>query len=118
MVNQFLARLRTRLEPPLTRDLFGSASRARNPIRGATPACDYQIGDQAFFPFAGIAGEGLCIANSGTMPNFLVLALSQDPGFVLPAAYCSPTRHMEPQLGHRYRKKYLEQLPTKLLGSV
>jgi hypothetical protein len=36
-------------------------AKQRNPIRGATPARDYEIGDQVFFSFAGTSGEGLFI---------------------------------------------------------
>jgi hypothetical protein len=49
----------------------------------------------------------------------LVLASSlKDPGVEMPAAYCSPTGHIEPQLGHAYRREYMKRFPKKMLGKV
>jgi hypothetical protein len=45
----------------------------RNPIRGATPARDYEIGDEVFFSFAGTAGEGLFIGQDRTLTELLQL---------------------------------------------
>jgi hypothetical protein len=36
----------------------------------------------------------------------------------MPAAYCSPTGHIEPKLGHDYRREYMKQFPKKLLGGI
>ena len=89
----------------------------RNPIRGATPARDYEIGDEVFFSFAGTAGEGLFIGQLREDATCLVLASSsEDPGLEMPTAYCTPTGHIEPQVGHSYRREYMKRFPKKLLG--
>jgi hypothetical protein len=87
----------------------------RNPIRGATPAREYEIGDQVFFSFAGTAGQGLFIGQLREDATCLVLASSlEDPGVEMPAAYCSPTGHIEPQRGHMYRRENMKRFPKKL----
>jgi len=48
-------------------------AKQRNPIRGATPARDYEIGDEVFFSFAGTAGEGLFIGQDRTLTELLQL---------------------------------------------
>jgi hypothetical protein len=47
----------------------------------------------------------------------LVLAIPGPSVLEMPAAYCSPTGHIEPQLGHSYRQEYMKQFPKKLLGN-
>jgi hypothetical protein len=90
-----------------------------NPIRGATPAREYEIGDQVFFSFAGTAGVGPFIGQLREDATCLVLASSpEDAGLEMPAAYCSPTGHIEPQLGHAYRREYMNRFPKKMLGKV
>jgi hypothetical protein len=91
----------------------------RNPTRGATPARDYEIGDQVFFSFAGTAGEGLFIGQLREDATCLVLAVPGEPGLAVPATCCSPTGHIEPKLGgHDCRRAYMKQFPKKLLGNA
>ena len=77
--------------------------KSRNPTRGATPARDYEIGDEVFSSFAGTAGEGLFIGLLREDATCLVLAVSAEQAVEMPATHCSPTGHIEPQLGHTYR---------------
>src|ERR1044071_8373605 len=64
--------------------------KSRNPTRGATPARDYEIGDEVFFSFAGTAGEGLFIGQLREDATCLVLARSAELVIEMPGAYCSP----------------------------
>jgi hypothetical protein len=90
----------------------------RNPVRGATPARDYEIGDQVLLSLGGTAGEALFIGQLREDATCLVLASSpEDPGLEMPAAYCSPTGHIEPQLGHTCRREHMKRFPKKLLGN-
>ena len=92
-------------------------AKQRSPVRGATPAGDYEIGDQVFFSFAGTAGEAMFLGQLREHPSTLVLALSAEQVVEMPASACSPTGPIEPQLGHTYRREYIKRFPKKLLGS-
>jgi len=92
------------------------ATKERNPLRGATQAADYQIGDEVFFSFAGAAGEALFVGQSKDDPSALVLALPGGQVIEMPASACSPTGHIDPQLGHGYRREYMKRFPRKMKG--
>jgi hypothetical protein len=74
--------------------------------------------DEVFFSFAGTIGEALFIGQLREDATCLVLASSpEDPGLEMPPAYCSPIGHIDPQLGHTYRREYMKRFPKKLLGN-
>jgi len=60
-----------------TRPMPRKPAKQRNPIRGATPARDYEIGDGVFLSYAGSAGEGLFIGLLREDATYLALALSE-----------------------------------------
>ena len=71
-----------------------------------------------FFSFAGTADEGLFIGQLREDATCLVLALSGGQIIEKPAAACSPTGHIQPKLGHDYRREYMKRFPKKLLGTA
>jgi hypothetical protein len=84
-------------------------AKERDPVRGATPARDYEIGDEVFFSFAGTAGKGLFIGQLREDATCLVLAVSGHPGLAIPVSCCSPTGDVDVRLSDRGRlpKRYI-----------
>ena len=68
-----ILRSRAKHTPATPESMPRKPTKSRNPVRGATPAGDYEIGDQAFFSFAGTAGEGLFIGQDRTLTELLQL---------------------------------------------
>lgn len=91
-----------------------SPAKERNPVRGATPARAYRVGDEALFTHGGTAGAALVIGQLRDDPTCLVLAMSDQSTIEMPAAHCSPTGVIHRQLGYRYRSAYERLFPGKL----
>ena len=89
-------------------------AKERNPIRGATLARDYSVGDEVLFTYGGTAGAALVVGQLRDDPTCLVLAFSDESTIEMPAAYCSPTGVVHRQLGYRYRSAYERLFSRKL----